>query len=331
VPVFAHTIERIEHLPGVRSASATSFLPFSGPAATTQIAVEGEREGRPDGEASATVRTVMPRYFETIGIPIRRGREFTPADHTPQAPLRFVVNEAFVRRYLSHADPLRMRISTSMARTNPLGEIIGVVGDVKEGSLARAPTPTVYYDHARLPYGQMTLLVRTDGDPLSIVSAVRRIVHDLDPSLAVADMRTMREIVGQTYARERFSAVLMGGFSLFALLLAAVGVYGVLTYAVSQRTSEIGVRLALGAGRSQIVAMVLRDAARFVIPGLLVGLAAAFVMANVVASLLFETDARDPMAFAVAPAILLIVMVVAAYIPAHRAARLDPVKAVQAG
>jgi putative ABC transport system permease protein len=326
---FAQAISEIEKLPGVRSVSATSFLPFDGAAAATTVHINGHAGARPGEELAATVRTVMPRYFETIGIPIRLGRDFCARDDTAQAPMRFVVNEAFVRKYFAGEDPLSKAISVGMARNNPRGEIIGVVGDVKEGSLGTAPVPTVYYVYSHMPYGQMTLVVRTERDPLMLVTSVRRVMRDLDPKLAVADVRTMEEILGDTYARERLLALLMGAFSSCAVLLAAIGIYGILAYSVSLRTQEIGIRQALGANGSRIIRMVLTDGAWFLMAGLVTGTAASLGLTRLLSSLLFETRATDPMALALAPGILLIVAAIAAYIPAHRAAKLDPMRALR--
>jgi putative ABC transport system permease protein len=326
---FGRAIAEIEKLPGVRSVSATSFLPFDGAAAATTVNINGHAGERPGEELTATVRTVMPRYFETIGIPIRRGRDFSASDDTPQAPMRFVVNEAFVRKYLAGEDALRKAIRVGMARNNPFGQIIGVVGDVKEGSLGTAPVPTVYYVYAHMPYGQMTLVVRTERDPLMLVTSVRRVMRNLDPKLAVADVWTMEEILGDTYARERLLALLMGGFSSCAVLLAAVGIYGILAYSVSLRTQEIGIRQAVGADASRIIRMVLTDGAWFVMAGLVAGTVASLGLTRLLSSLLFETRVNDPMALALAPGILLIVAAVAAYIPAHRAAKLDTMRALR--
>jgi putative ABC transport system permease protein len=239
--------------------------------------------------------------------------------------VRFVVNDAFVRKYLAGEDALRKAIRVGMARNNPFGQIIGVVGDVKEGSLGIAPVPTVYCVYAHMPYGQMTLVVRTECDPLMLVTSVRRVMRDLDPKLAVADVRTMEEILGDSYARERLLALLMGGFSSCAVLLAAVGIYGILAYSVSLRTQEIGIRQAVGADASRIIRMVLKDAAWFVMAGLAAGTVASLGLAR----LLFETRVNDPMALALAPGILSIVAAVAAYIPSHRAAKLYPMRALR--
>ncbi len=326
---FTQAIQEIERLPGVRSASATSFLPFDGVPAIARVNITGGAALRPEEEAVATVRTIMPGYFETLGIPIHKGRDFTEADNTAHAPLRFIVNEAFERRYLQSQDPLTKTIAVSMARNNPPGQIVGVVGDVKEGALSNAPVPTVYYVYSRMPYGQMTLVVRTERDALALAPSIRHVVRDLDPQLAVADMRAMETILGETYARERFLTTLMGGFSACALLLAAVGIYGILAYSVSLRTHEIGVRQAVGADAGQIIRMVLANGSWFVMAGLVVGIAAALALTRLLSSFLFNTSVNDPAALALALAVLLGVALLSAYIPARRASRLDPMKALR--
>jgi putative ABC transport system permease protein len=325
---FNKVISRIEQLPGVRSASAVSYLPFNGMAAGTSVAVGGRPPARPGEHLVATIRTVMPRYFETMGIPIRHGRDFTDQDNTPESPIRFIVNEAFVRKYLPGEEPLGKTSNAAMGQTNPFGEVVGVVGDVKEGTLAKDPEPTVYYNHAHLEYTGMTTVVRTQGDPLALAGPLCSVMRGLDATLPVADMNTMETILGETYARERFSAILLTGFSFSALLLAAIGIYGVMAYSVSERTREIGVRVAMGADTARIVTMVLGDAARFIAAGLLAGVAGALAASRFVSGLLFQTGERDPVAFTIAIAFLIAAASVAAHVPDRRAARLDPMQAL---
>jgi putative ABC transport system permease protein len=329
VSLFARAIEQIEKLPSVRSVSATSSLPFDSPTMVTRVEIAGPLSVQQDEHPVTLVRTITPRYFESLGIPIRQGRDFTTSDNTGNAPMRFVVNEAFASTYFSGMDPLRRSIRVLVGKQNPFGEIIGVVGDVREGSLRNRPMPTVFNVYAHSPYGQMTLAVRTQGNPTAILASVRRIVRDLDPGVAVADIRTMEAVLGETYARERFSAILMTAFSIFALLLAGIGIYGVLAYSVSRRTVEIGIRMALGAAPRRVILMVLSDGARFVIVGLIAGLSVALLLSRYASSLLFETSSRSAFVFTITPAILLIVAVLAAYIPARHAAQLDPVRALR--
>jgi putative ABC transport system permease protein len=216
-----------------------------------------------------------------------------------------------------------------MARSNPFADVIGVVGNVKEGSLSKAAVPTVYYVYEHMPYGQMTLVVRGEQDAETLVGPVRSVIHEIDPGLAIADLRTMESILGETYARERFTAQLLAVFSISALLLAAIGIYGVLAYSVSERTKEIGVRVAVGASPERIVTMVLGDVAWVLIAGLTAGVEGSFLLGRLVSSLLFETSAVNPLAFGFALGVLVVAAFAAAYFPVRRAIRVDPMIALR--
>ena len=328
---FAHALEQIGRLPGVEAVSAVSYLPFNGIAAGTGVIIAGRPAAKPGEEPVATIRTVMPGYFRTIGIPLRKGRVFTAADNTPESPYRFVVNQAFVEKYIPGEEPLGKQISVDMDDKNPFGEIIGVVGNVKEGALDKEPEPTVYYIHAHLPYTAMVFVVRAGIDPLGLTGSVRQVIHGIDPAQPVAQIQTMETVVRETFARQTFSALLLGGFSLVSLLLAAVGIYGVLAYAVTERTREIGVRMALGAEPGGILTLVLASGMRVVLLGALVGMSGAMALTGVLKSLLFGVKAHDAVTFAIVPAVLIAVALLAAYLPARRASRLTPVDALRAG
>jgi putative ABC transport system permease protein len=326
---FSQALERMQQLPGVRSASAVSYLPFAGDAAGTWVNIAGHPAAKPGEELLGIIRVVMPGYFRTMGIPLKRGRDFTAADNSQSTPYRFIVNEAFVRKFLSGEEPIGKSISVDMERQNPYGEIIGVAGDVKEGSLDKGPEPTVYYIYSRLAYTSMIVTVRSTGNPMGLAEPVRRIIRALDSAQPVAEIRSMEEILGQTFARQRFSALLLIGFSIAALLLAAVGIYGVLAYSVSERTREIGVRVALGAEPSRIAVLIVGDGARPVLAGIAIGIGGALGLSNLLKSLLFGIGPRDPVTFVIAPLVLMGVALIAAYIPARRAARLDPMQALR--
>jgi len=326
---FSQALERIQQLPGVRSTSAVSYLPFTGLAAGTSVGIAGRPAPKPGEELYGVIRTVMPGYFRTMGIPLKRGRDFTAADNAQSTPYRFIVNEAFARKYLPGEEPIGKSINAWMDTKNPYGEIIGLVGDVKEGSLDKEPEPTAYYIYSHLAYPSMVLAVRTDGNPMGLAEPVRRIIRDLDSAQPVAEIRSMQEILGQTFARQRFSALLLSGFSMAALLLAAVGIYGVLAYSVSERTREIGVRVALGAEPSRIVALIVGNGARPVLAGIAVGIGGALGLSSLLQSLLFGVGPRDPLTFVIVPIVLMGVALIAAYVPARRAARLDPMQALR--
>jgi len=326
---FRRAVEKLQEMPGVRAASAVSYLPFDGLAAGTWVHIAGHPPARPGEEIGATVRTVMPGYFHTMGIPLRAGRDFTAADNDAAAPLRFVVNEKFVQRYLAGEQPIGKGISVDMDRVNPFGEIVGVVGDVKEGALDQEPAPTAYYVHAKLAYNAMTFVVRTSGSPLGLVEAARRAIQSLDAAQPIADVRTMDEVIAQTFSRQRFSALLLSGFSMASLLLAGIGIYGVLAYSVTERTREIGVRTALGAMPRQIVTTIVGRGARLVTAGTAAGIVGAFGLSGLLKGLLFGVGPRDLATYVAVPLVLAVVALLAAWIPARRAARMDPMQALR--
>ncbi|HXA04760.1 MAG TPA: FtsX-like permease family protein, partial [Bryobacteraceae bacterium] len=329
VHFYDEALVRVRALPGVRSAAAVSFIPLHGFPAGTGVKIEGRPDPGPGNEPVASVRVVTPEYFRTAGIPTRRGREFEAGDNRRDAPFRFVVNQAFVDQYMRGEDPLGRRISVEMDDENPFGAIIGVTGDITDGSRGSRSRPTVYYVHAHLAFPSLILLVRTAAAPESVSLPVQRIVRGLDPGATVSEAATMEQVLGETIGRERFSASLLAAFSGFALLLTAIGVYGVLGYTVSERTREIGVRVALGAQPSAITRMFAGKAFRFTLAGALVGIATALALSRVLETLLFETSPRDPLSFAVAPSLLVGVALLASWIPALRAARLNPVEALR--
>ena len=326
---FRSAIEQIEHLPGVRSASAVIFPPFSGPGFGTWVNIEGRPPAKKGEELLALIRSVLPGYFHTLSIPIKQGRDFTESDNLETSPQRFIVNEAFVRQFLRGEQPLGKRINTLMEAENPFGEIIGVVGDVREWSIDHEPMPTVYYVYSHLSYTSLILLVRTERNPLSFSEAARRIVRGLDPAQPIAEVRTMEDILGENFSRQRFSAWLLSGFSVVALVLAGVGIYGVLAYSVTARTRELGVRAALGADSRRIIALVLKTGARPVVGGLVAGIAGALALSGLLKGLLFGIGPRDPLTFIAVPCLLAAVALIAAYLPARRAARLEPMDALR--
>jgi putative ABC transport system permease protein len=326
---FASAVEKLERLPGVRSASAISYLPFNGDAAGTSVAIGGRPPAAPGQELVTIVRTAMPGYFRTMGIPLKQGRDFTAADNAPAAPLRFIVNETFARRFLPGEAPLGKTISVAMARENPFAEIVGVAGDVKEDSLDHAPAPTAYYVHAKLPYNAMVLVARTAGNPLALAGAARRAILSLDPAQPIADVRSMDAVIAKTFSRQRFSAFLFSGFSGASLLLAAIGLYGVLAFSVASRTREIGVRAARGATPGDLVGMVVAAGARVAAAGTAAGIAGALALSGLLRSLLFGVGPRDPATYVAVPLVLTAVALAAAWISARRAAKLDPMEALR--
>jgi putative ABC transport system permease protein len=330
IEFYRRALEELKKLPGVRSASGITFLPFQGMAPGTRVEIGGRPPAKLGEEPVATIRTVMPGYFQTMGIPLRSGRDFTDADNRPNAPWRFLINEAFAQQYLHGEQPLGSRVSAEMQDANPFGEVIGVVGDVKEGAVDKDPAPTVYYVHAHMPLTQMIFVLRAAGDPLALAEPARRVIRGLAPAQPVAEVAPMEMIVRETFARQRFSAVLLAGFSLAALLLTAVGIYGVLAYTVIARTREIGVRVALGAEPGRIAGLVLREGGQVVLAGALAGLCGAMALTGLLKSMLFGVGTHDAATFVVVPLVLGAVALAAAYLPSRRAARMDPVEALRA-
>jgi putative ABC transport system permease protein len=326
---FERALGEMAHLPGVRSASAVSFLPFTGPGAGTTVNIERRPPAKPGAELGALIRTVMPGYFHTLGIPLKSGRDFTDSDNRQDSPYRFIVNEAFVRQFLAGEQPLGKRISAEMDDQNPFGEIIGVAADVRESAIDHKAEPTVYYPHVHLSYARMVFLLRADGNPLGLAGAARRVILQLDAEQPIAEVRTLEDVMGENFSRQRFSAWLLAGFATVALVLAAVGIYGVLAYSVTARTREFGLRAALGAEPKRIIALVIQSGIRPVLIGIAIGGAGALALSGLLESLLYGVGPRDPLTFSGVPLLLAAVALLAAYLPARRAARLDPMAALR--
>jgi putative ABC transport system permease protein len=329
IQFFARAVHGIASVPGVRAASAVSHLPFNGLVPATLVQIAGRPHTKPGEDQMVTVRTVLPGYFQTMGVPLLSGRDFTAADDIEDTPHRFIVSQAFVRKYLGGSNPLDQQISAWMEEKNPFGQIIGVVGDVRDETLDQLPTPTVYYPHAHLAYNRMILVVRANSNPLALTEPIRQVIRSLDPAQPIADVRTMNEVIANTFSRQQFSALLLAGFSAASLLLAAVGVYGILTYSVSERTREIGVRIAIGATPGRVMSLIARAAAAPVFAGVIAGIAGALALTGLLQNMLFNISPRDPLTFAVVPMILAMVALFSAYLPARRASRLDPMVALR--
>jgi putative ABC transport system permease protein len=330
IQFFKRAVQEIDSLQEVREASAISHLPFNGMAPGTYVTIAGRPPAKPGEGIGSTIRTVLPGYFQTMGIPLFSGRDFTAADDVEGTPHRFIVSQAFVSKYLGRANPLDQKISVWMEEKNPFGQIIGVVADVKDQTLDQPPTPTVYYPHAHLAYNRMVIVVRSSGHPLALAEPIRRVIRRIDPTQPIADVRTMNDVIADTFSRQRFSTLLLAGFSGASLLLAAIGVYGILAYSVSERTRELGVRAAIGATPGRIVFLILRAATIPVIGGVAIGITGALALTGLLRSLLFDISPRDPLTFVFVPVMVVAVAFIAAYFPARRAARLAPMVVLRA-
>jgi len=327
---FTEAVTRISTLPGVQSAAGISFLPLAGPGMATSF-YRVDRPAPGPGEAATTeVRPVTPGFFATMGIPRIAGRDVAPSD-TLDSPLVAVIGESLARRQFPGENPLGKRLHVNIGRDEGmLVEVVGVVGDIKMTALDVEARPAVYIPHTQLTIGLMTFVARTPGDPLSLVNPAARVVHDIDSEIPLADVRTMEEVVDATIARPRTIAVLLTAFALLALVLAGVGVYGVMAYSVARRTQEIGVRMALGATPQSVFRMVLRQALTLVGIGVVIGLFAAGALTRLLQTLLFETEPVDVWTFGATALVLVAVAALASYVPARRGTRIAPVEALRA-
>jgi len=320
-------LERVRAVPGVRSASVATQLPLGfGGFANISLEIDGYTF-RPDEENSALINKVSAQYFETAGVPIVRGRGISEQDR-PGAPPVVVVNEAFARRFWPGQDPIGKRLRSG-GSTGPWRMVVGVSRDVKGRSLAEAAPPTFYRSIQQAYNSSFTLHVRADGDPRALQQVLRRTFEELDPNLAFNNVRTMAEHMGAATFVQRIGAWLLSLFGALALVLAAVGLYGVLSYSVAQRTREIGVRVALGASRRNVLGLVVGRAMRLTAIGLGVGLLFAAGVGQLLRSQIFGVSPLDPVTFVVVILLLTAVAFLAAWLPARRAARVDPIVALQ--
>jgi putative ABC transport system permease protein len=327
---FSNVLTRIAALPGVQSAAGITFLPMTGGGIGTSFWRTDQPTPGPGQAPSTDVRPVTPGLFRTMGIPLIEGRDFTTADRN-DSPSVAIVNETLAKQYLTDGGPIGKRIHVNAGSPDRLDyEVVGVVGDIKLAALNVDVRPTVYLPHTQLPMGVMTLVTRTEMNPLSLSNSIGAEVHAMDRELPLADVRTMDDVVASTLARPRIVTVLLLAFASMALVLAAVGVYGVMAYSVGQRTQEIGVRMALGATPESVFELILGQALRLVSIGVVAGLAIAAALTRVLSTLLYETEPLDPPTFMVTTIVLTVVALLASYVPARRGTRIAPVEALRA-
>src|SRR5262245_40391098 len=288
----------------------------------TGFQVVGDPELPRNELPSTLVRVVAPDYFKTLGIPILQGREFADDDQREGAPNLYVVNEAFVKKYFPARDPLAASLLVQMQNPNP-GRIIGVVGNVKDVSLRGVFEPTVFYNNRQLISPGMTLMVRSSRR-LELAREASQIVRDMDRNLPLIEVRMLEDAFSETIARERLNAVVSGAFAISALLLASLGLYGLVAYTVTERTNEIGIRIALGARTPQVLSLVMSDGFRLVVFGAAAGLIVAFAVSRFLESILFGVTTHDPTTFGFVAALLAVVCAFAVLIPARRATRVNP-------
>ncbi len=322
-------VERLAVLPGVTAAGFTSVLPFSSNFDGRGLVVEDQPKP-PGAEISVDLYIITPDYLRTMAIPLRAGRLLTEHD-TEEAPKVAMINETMARALWPNQDPLGKRIKFPGSERNPQPwrSIVGVVVDVSQYALDRQPPMQIYLADAQYPASFMTLVVRTTSDPVGFASAVRNETRTLDKEQAVFGIATLEELIGASIALRRFLMLLLLSFAAISLALAAIGIYGVISYAVKQRTQEFGIRLALGAQASDVLRLVVGQGLRLVLSGVLIGLVAAFGLTRLLSTLLFDVSATDPLTFALIALLLTVIALLACWIPARRATKVDPMVALR--
>jgi putative ABC transport system permease protein len=329
---FRQLVTRVSHLPGVRSASMNSFPPFSGLGSATGVHVLSQPERSLMDLPVADVRIIGADYFSTMEIPLRAGRAFNEREVTEERHV-VIVNQAFSDQCLHGVNPIGQKAVIYMKSLeeskNTPSEIIGVVGDVRQMGLATPAEPTVYWPHPELVMSEMTIVVRTENDPLTLVSAARHELQQMDPEQPMAAIATMEQLLSGSLSRSRFTMLVLGVFAALALVLACVGIYGVIAYSVTQRTQEFGIRMALGANRRDVFRLVLGQGTRLTLLGVGLGIVAALVVTRLMATLLYGVSATDPVTFTAVALLLALVAMAACYLPARRATRVDPIIALR--
>jgi predicted permease len=317
---FDDVLQRVSSQPGIRAAAISSALPLTVKRITPVLA-----EGQPDVPLAqrpfVDIEAISPRWFETMRVPLRSGRTFTDADNATAPPV-VVVNETFARQYWPGQSAVGKKIVVGRRPEPAL--VVGVAADVKNQGLQKESLAQLYLPFPQLPWSDMNLLVRTDARPTDAIAVIRSEIAAVDSAQPVNEIQTAEELVDSSRAQPRFAMLLVGGFSATAFLLAIVGVYGVLSYAVGQRTQEFGIRLALGANRTDILRMIMRQGLMLVLSGIVAGLCLALILTRFLENLLFDTGSRDLSIFVIAPVLFLLVAVPANYLPARRAMNVEP-------
>jgi putative ABC transport system permease protein len=324
---------RLDAIPGVTSAGAVLALPLTDRSFVISFQIGGRPPMPPAQQPSIQTRVATTEYFQTMGIPLKRGRLFSADDRAATPPV-VLLTESAVREYFPNEEPLGKKITLGWGHgpgtPRAGGEVVGIVGDIKEEGLQEPNPPQIYLPYRQWPIQSMAVVLKTAVPPASISEAARRAVHDVDPNLPVSQVRTLEQIVSRSISQPRFYMTLLAAFAALALVLAAIGIFGVLSYAVAQRTREIGIRMALGAQESTVVRLVVREAMLLAAAGVTLGLIAAFFVSHSLEAFLFQTRPTDPLTFAGVATLLAVVALTASYIPARRATQVDPLTALRA-
>jgi putative ABC transport system permease protein len=324
---FDQLNDQLAALPFVSAAGAVSFLPMTGPASATSYRAEGQAEVDAGAMPVTEVRVITGDYFAAMGIPITRGRTFN-ADERRADRNVVIISEAMAQDAFPGADPIGRRVAISWD-DDAFQEVIGVAGDIRHADLGTPTRPMIYWPHVKNPYLTMYPVVRTSGDPSMVVAAARAEVQRMDPAQPIANVRTLDDIVSASVAQPRLIARLLAVFAAVALALAAIGIYGVVAYGVSQRTREIGIRMALGATRGRVVRLIVSHGLMLAGAGLLLGVPAALLLARAMDTMLFETPPADPGTIAAAALVLMASAVAACLVPLRKALGVDPSEALR--
>ena len=327
IAFFSRLMERLETLPGVSAAGMIQSVPMRGDYVLS-FTIEGRPPVGPNQEPSANHRVISPDYFKAMGIPLLRGRSFTSEDRE-KSPMVAIVDQKFVDRYFPDQDPIGKGLDIGNG-TDGFYKIVGVVGSVLHDSLDGKPSPTMYIPYTQDVFSSMWVVVRAKGEPTQLSAAARQAVRDIDSALPAFAMTPLADVVSESIAQRRFSMLLISVFGAIALVLAAVGLYGVVSYSVSQRTQEIGLRMAIGADRRDVLRLVVGGGMKLAAIGVVIGVAGALALSKVIATMLFELTPLDLVSYSGTVMVLLAVAMVACYVPARRAMRVDPIIALRA-
>jgi putative ABC transport system permease protein len=321
-------LESTEALPGVQSAALTEIVPLSQQDQDRWFFVIKEAPPLPPGQQiNADLRDISPGYFRTMGIPVLAGRVFSEYDNA-DAPRVVVIDQTLAHQFFPNQDPVGKHLQLPDA-TRPAREIVGVVGAVRETGIDQQPRPTIYFPYLQSPDQTISLVVRTTLEPREFIPAIKSAIRSVDKDQPLFDIKTMDDIISQDVSAQRLAFVLLGLLASLALALATVGIYGVTSYAIGQRTHEIGIRMALGAGRYDVFSLVVGYGLKLAILGVAVGAAAAAALARFLSSLLYGVKSTDPMTYLVVSLILAAVGLAASYLPARRATQVDPMVALR--